>query len=376
MQIGLYRKLRLKYFISEKRYNLEKFLPEGKKFYCSSARNGLMELIRPLPVKNVLLPAYVPQGIYVPFFREDYKLHYYDVNDDLTLNSKDIENFIIELNITALVVIHYFGYIQDFSSVKQICKKHKVLLIEDCAHVFPCKRSKELNVGSVGDISLFSFNKFLPLPDGAVLCINNTEITTDILYRNSFSNSLAVFLLTINMLMNTLIDNIGKLRHLKKHLIKLNSQIYEKYYHYVNLPKNPVRISRISRYLISRFNYEKLIDDYQQNILLIDKSLRESKLNVPGHYEFGMVLFCIPVIIGKRDDLIYELEKKGIRCTVLEKRWDYAFKNGLSNFPNAASFIKRHCLLPVSLFISQEEAKHIAESVSEIFKNNTNFTQR
>ena len=42
----------------------------------------------------------------------------------------------IDSNIKAIMMVHYFGQPQDIKKFQTLCNKHKILLIEDNAHGF------------------------------------------------------------------------------------------------------------------------------------------------------------------------------------------------------------------------------------------------
>lgn len=376
MQIALYKKLRLKHFFSSEKYDIESYLPEGKKYYCSSARNGLREILKVFKGQSVLLPAYVPQGIFLPFDKENYNIHFYDLNPDLTINWEPLKKRIIKENIQVFVGIYYFGNLQDMQPIKEFCKKQNVLFIEDCAHIFPCEKTKELNIGSLGDISFFSFNKFLPIPDGAVLCINNKKIDTPIKYHFSFSNAWAICLLTINMLLNTMIDDMHKPLRLKKWLIGFNKKVHEKYYHYVNVSEKPVKMSFISRYLLNRFDHTKHIYQYRANVAPILEKLRKQHIVVLVNDTPNMIYMALPLLVEKKDTLMSKLNRKGIRCTLLQTRWDYGVRGHSGLFPNAENFFNNHLLFPLSLFTTKLEAAYLFENIESLDSGENKIYQR
>jgi dTDP-4-amino-4,6-dideoxygalactose transaminase len=66
----------------------------------------------------------------------------------------------------ALLTVHYFGFQQNLRECRRFCDDHQIALIEDCAHVLGIKQP---GLGTMGDVSVFSWRKFLPLFDGGEL---------------------------------------------------------------------------------------------------------------------------------------------------------------------------------------------------------------
>jgi len=75
----------------------------------------------------------------------------------------------VEANITkrtkAIIVVHLYGCVTDLDRLQSICKKHKLFLIEDCAHQHGTFW-KGKGVGSIGDISSWSFQESKVLSSG------------------------------------------------------------------------------------------------------------------------------------------------------------------------------------------------------------------
>ena len=65
----------------------------------------------------------------------------------------------------AVIVVHLYGCMTDMSRLQQICKKHNLFLIEDCAHQHG-SFWKGKGVGSLGDVSSWSFQESKVLSSG------------------------------------------------------------------------------------------------------------------------------------------------------------------------------------------------------------------
>jgi dTDP-4-amino-4,6-dideoxygalactose transaminase len=88
---------------------------------------------------------------------------------------------LIEAKITertkALIVTHVCGLPAEMDRITDICKRHKVAVIEDCAHSL-FATYKRRPAGSWGDIGSFSFqmSKQLALGDGGMAVTNDEEL--------------------------------------------------------------------------------------------------------------------------------------------------------------------------------------------------------
>lgn len=76
----------------------------------------------------------------------------------------------------AILPVHYSGYARDMEMVLDIAKRHNLKVIEDAAHAFP-SRYKDRFVGTLGDITCFSFYATKPLTtgEGGMVTTENQE---------------------------------------------------------------------------------------------------------------------------------------------------------------------------------------------------------
>jgi perosamine synthetase len=87
----------------------------------------------------------------------------------------------IEENITsktkAILVVHIFGHPADMDAIMGIAKKHNLYVVEDCAQA-PLGKYKGKNVGTIGDIGIFSLNyhKHIHTGEGGIITTNNDEL--------------------------------------------------------------------------------------------------------------------------------------------------------------------------------------------------------
>lgn len=76
----------------------------------------------------------------------------------------------------AILVVHFGGTPADMDEINAIAKKHKLKVIEDCAHAFGATY-KDRAVGTLGDFGAFSFQpiKHLATVDGGLLVVKDPE---------------------------------------------------------------------------------------------------------------------------------------------------------------------------------------------------------
>lgn len=92
---------------------------------------------------------------------------------DLTIDPEDIEHRITE-NTIAIQASHFGGYPCEMDQLIAICKKHNILLVEDCAQSLGATY-KDQFTGFFGDISCFSLSKNAYGIGGGIFATNHKE---------------------------------------------------------------------------------------------------------------------------------------------------------------------------------------------------------
>lgn len=96
--------------------------------------------------------------------------------DDLNVSPLDIEAK-ISARTVGIVVVHYGGFSVDMRSVMDIAARHKLWVVEDCAHA-PGVKTDLGYLGTIGDVGCFSFfsNKNLVTGEGGMLVTGKDSI--------------------------------------------------------------------------------------------------------------------------------------------------------------------------------------------------------
>ncbi|MFB2838034.1 DegT/DnrJ/EryC1/StrS family aminotransferase [Floridanema evergladense] len=98
-----------------------------------------------------------------------------DINLDTLAPDIELLGSLISQKSRVFVVAHLFGSIIDLEPIVNICQKHQILLVEDCAQAF-C--GTNYYGASSADVSLFSFGpiKSSTALGGAIVCIKDSTI--------------------------------------------------------------------------------------------------------------------------------------------------------------------------------------------------------
>jgi perosamine synthetase len=95
------------------------------------------------------------------------------------ISAKSIESCITSKT-KAIITVALYGLSPDYESIKEVCRKYNLYLIEDNAECF-LGYYKGKVVGSFGDFSSFSFqaSKHLTCGEGGMLCTNNENFANE-----------------------------------------------------------------------------------------------------------------------------------------------------------------------------------------------------
>jgi dTDP-4-amino-4,6-dideoxygalactose transaminase len=182
---GKQLRLALSLLLHPGRWNLEKCRDEmrrelnqrckGETFLFSSGREALAAFLKALPHQEgdeVIVQAYtcvvVPNAIaaagLVPVYADIEKA-------TLNLDPLDVEKKITPRT-KAVICQHTFGIPAPMDALRDLCDRHHLLLIEDCAHVLPDAKGPE-EVTAKGDALLMSFGRdkaVSGVTGGAIVC--------------------------------------------------------------------------------------------------------------------------------------------------------------------------------------------------------------
>ncbi len=148
----------------------------GDAYYCLSARHALnlgLEVLGLQAGDSVLLPAFHCQTAIDPFLSRGLKFQYYNILKNGKIDLADLKRK-TQSNTKAVLIIHYFGLEQRLQEIIEWAQEKGIKIIEDYAHlIISGDSSGERMLG--GDVAVFSWKKFFPIPDGGVLVFKNNR---------------------------------------------------------------------------------------------------------------------------------------------------------------------------------------------------------
>ncbi|MDD5005986.1 MAG: aminotransferase class V-fold PLP-dependent enzyme [Candidatus Omnitrophica bacterium] len=287
-------------------------LDQDKIHYFGYARTALLEGLRILGIKegdNILIPAYICNVVLAPFNYLGIKVKYYNIDDNLIPNTQQIKDLLDEKT-KGILAVNYFGFPQQIDGILDICRNSKISFIEDNAHGFLSKNSST-DLGTFGDISIFSFRKTLPIPNGAALVVNKKSNLNDCLYVpcnnpviEDFKYSTKFIFTKINDLSSYFMPKFLRMLNKKAKIYKEESAEEEK-----NLAKYLIGYSNLSRLIMRHIDYEKFIIKKRKAYEVFLEMFLNSGEAEPifKHLGEGVVPWVFPLKVKERELFIRNL---------------------------------------------------------------------
>jgi len=124
---------------------------------------------------EVICPAYTFFATVTPLLFTGAKPVLCDCDDNGNIDPNEIENKITSRT-KGIVITHMWGIPCQMDKIVEICKKHKLLLLEDCSHAHGARYKNQV-VGSFGDIAAWSLQgpKNVSGGEGGILATNSEE---------------------------------------------------------------------------------------------------------------------------------------------------------------------------------------------------------
>lgn len=337
--------LKSKFILGEDVNHLEKLLCKfTNSKYCITTSSGTDALLLSLmsinlkPNDEVITTPFtwVSNAEVIKFLKA--KIIFADI-DEKTFNI-DPKSVLSKINkkTRAVVAVSLFGQCADLIKLKNICKKKKIILIEDAAQSFGAK-IKNKNSCSIADISCTSFfpTKILgSLGDGGACFTNNKSISKKIrMLRNHGKNNKGKFdYVGINGRLDTiqasfLILKLRKINLLIKKRIKA-AMYYDKEFSNI---KDIVKAPHIKN------NFKSVFSQYS---IIVKK---------------------------KRNQLFQYLKKKGIDVKIfyLPIYKNNAYREEKVLCPNTEKISKSILSIPISSVISKKYQFFIAKCIKDFY---------
>lgn len=311
---------------------IESVLAQTYKIHVSSGRAAIALALEHSNITDedeVLVPAYHCESMVSPIRWRKATPVFYKINTDTSIDEQDIESKINQ-NTKAIIATHYFGFLQNLNTLRKICDKHNILLIEDCAHALFGQKN-EIPVGSTGDYAIASSMKFFSVYDGGILTSNNSNINNIILTKPPISFALkTIFNVIERSIKAKRLGIAGKiieqLLHLKSFVWKTSKRLFNKPHSHIVGPSSSdgghsldpswlhTSASFFSKHIIEHADYYHIIQQRRLNFQLLNKALHHLNGLKPLYSSLpeATVPLVYPVFVEQPSKHFANLKSEGI----------------------------------------------------------------
>lgn len=219
-----------------------------------------------------------------------------DYNIDLTHAEKQITK-----NTKVLILQHTFGVTCDMQKVIKFCEKHRLIIIEDCAHALGSSytyQKKNLPVGSLGSAAIYSFgrDKVISTTIGGAIRLNDTVVSIqesydqlpEMTYLRELKSLAYIWLCVIWVRPFYYIANIGKFLLFSAQKIGIIEPVYTpSEEQFTNKLDQPSRYGpRLASILISQLLHLPKTQSHRKNICTIYQKYIDNSVQPENGFRF------------------------------------------------------------------------------------------
>jgi perosamine synthetase len=352
----------------------------GKDLLFFMARNAIYYSLKALRIPSgatILVPSYICCAAVQPMLAYGCRVAYYNVLRNCSADLSDLARKIDRAD--AVLAVHYFGFPQDIAKIRALCDRHRVPLIEDCAHVLQGSYEGQ-PLGSFGDASVFSWRKQLPVGDGATLRLNRSGQSIDVPWKQ------APVLMSLRLIANILQESFMRGRSrgsrglgnfvrwvtttLKRALIstKTQSEIMtaEETGSNFNDSLIDMPMTTGSRWIYLHSDFERIIRHRRANYAALARSIRQRGRITLIHpiLPEGVCPWILPMYMEDAEALHLKLRAAGIPAVT----WGGVRPAGLpkNEFPDAEWLYDNLVFLPVHQSLKQEHLDRMLRVIDRI----------
>ncbi|MAJ86037.1 MAG: hypothetical protein CL687_03620 [Candidatus Pelagibacter sp.] len=306
---------------------------------CANGTDALYLALKSLKLpKNseVIVPAMTWISTVLAVILNNLKPVLVDINNNNPLMDLKILKKKVTKKTKVILPVHLYGSVVEISKIKQIIKKKDIYIIDDAAQAHGAKDNLGNKVGSLADLTCFSFYPGKNLGcygDGGAITTNNKKLYKKILKMRNLGSIIKHKHdeIGINSRLDTIQASILKAKLPNLNNLNKKRKLIASYYH-----KN------ISNQNVDKLEYSKH-SVYHQYVIKVKKRAKLIKVFRQNKIQFG---FHYPSSINQ------------LRC------FKHLFKG--KKFQNSEKLAKYCISIPIDPFLKLKEVKKIVNSINSI----------
>lgn len=339
----------------------------------SSGRVAIVHALQCIGVTEkdtVLVPAYHCMSMIEPILWLGARVRFYQVDQSLCpIIDFSTENQLC--NVKAVIIPHFFGFMQDISTLYEQFSSLNISVIEDCAHAIFGSRDG-INAGQIGDFSITSTVKFFPGTEGGVLYSARHSIPDLKLKKRSFYQQLKaakniVEHCQFSQSQRKLFASPQSTSLSKSELSTVEiCHISKSKLNYLEPKKISLPLSWADSLVVDKTNHLWVIEQRRANYQYLAKhleGLNNASLLFPKLPE-GVVPYVLPVLLQKPELHFPKLKIAGVPLW----RWEELIVN---DCPVSNNYRLRLIQLPIHQSLRNYELDWIAQQLWRVLSNDS-----
>lgn len=321
--------------------------------YLRSGREAL--LMAALAVKNsesptVLFPAYCCWSMSAPFEKAGYKVVYYRLNEDLTVDIGYLKELIGRVKADAILTMNYYGSAKTDDAVR-LAKENGLVVIEDFSH---CTFSLKQIFNPEVDIYVSSIRKSVGVCDGSII-LSKEKMPEQYIQEEvkDFADKRFVAqtdkrLYTWSKDQEKKQDFLGTIRECEGIIDEFTAA-------------RP--ISERAKKMLAQVNGEEIAYARRENMKHLWSRLNGNVRMVPGLEGcFDGAPFSLPILVENRDEVQGKLARKGVYTQWLWPLCDEA----MAICPVSKEMNEKMLSVPIDQRFSWDDIEDIANIIIEV----------
>jgi dTDP-4-amino-4,6-dideoxygalactose transaminase len=347
--------------------------PRRRYFY--RARNAIYHLFQALRSTTerltVLAPDYNSGNEVLAMQAAGATIRYVPVDRAMQLDPSAVERLCEQHKPDVLYVIHYAGWPQPMPALVDICRRRRMLLVEDCALALLSEVDGR-PLGSFGDWSIFCLYKTLPLPNGALLVQNGTPV--DALGRVPLRPAGAASVLgrTAELMVQRVrsrFDAVGAaLQIVKRGMGRTAGALNVRRANVgdigFNLDEVDLAISPVSLRLLARLDFDAIRRRRAENYRRLLSQLAGHATLVHGDLTGGVCPLFLPILVPDKHAAALALQARGVDALEF---WNDSVQLSGCAISDTERFLRAHVLeLPIHQDLTARHIDYVAAQVAAL----------
>jgi len=348
-------------------------------YFYSLGREALLDSLIRLGVKpgeSIVIPAYICNSTINPLKDFGFNICFIDVNKNMGIDCDEL----VKLNSSdfpkAIVIVHYFGIVQDLDQLFNICRERNILIIEDFAHSFLSLESDN-DIKIKGDAAIYSLRKILPVNNGGVLRFRDSKNNSNLrnVFKCSFSFGDFVFITKAAAFKLVVYMQVFNIYTEKIDSIKSSIRLFKNNSSNKGFPRpNSTALSKITAIFLSDETYLDMVrHSHRGNYIKLAHSLKKNNIFCfKSQIEYRVTPQALPIVNTTLFDEVKQLRKKGIGAYKWPGKELPSQVADSPKYPNTNYFNKHLTVLPIHSGITDSQIISISDIYGSIREKNYN----